>query len=71
MNMYIWAIGILNQLFIEILILKLSFQKNEVVNGKSPFFVIGSFRAPHSICLNLAFDGAVLYGYAALSFLVL
>ena len=27
------------------------FKKNEVVNGKSPLFVIGTFSAPHSVCL--------------------
>ena len=35
--------------------LKLSFQKNEIVSGKSPFFVIGPFWAPHSNCLNIGF----------------
>ena len=55
MNMYIWATGILNQLFKEILKLKLNFQKNEVVGGKRPFFVMGPFRTPHSICLNILF----------------
>ena len=54
MNKYIWAIVILNQLY-EVLILKLKFQKNEVVSGKSPYFVIRPFCTPHSICLNIGF----------------
>ena len=56
MNMYIWAIGILNQLFIrDSYTQRLNFQKNESVSGKSPFFMIGSFCTPHSICLNIGF----------------
>ena len=47
--------------------LKLSFQKNEVVSGKHPFFEMGPFRTPHSICLNfdreiLTFDREILSG---------
>ena len=61
MNMYIWATGILNQLFKEILKLKLNFQKNEVVGGKRPFFVMGPFRTPHSICLNIGFCLNILF----------
>ena len=61
MNMYIWATGILNQLFKEILKLKLNFQKNEAVGGKRPFFVMGPFRTPHSICLNILFWFIVLW----------
>ena len=33
--MRIWEIGTLNQLFREFLILKLNFQKNEIVTGKN------------------------------------
>ena len=51
--------------------LKLNFQKNKVASGQSPFFVIGQFCTLRSICLNLAFDGLVLNGYVALSFLML
>ena len=53
--MRIWEIGTLNQLFREFLILKLNFQKNEIVTGKTPFFVIGPFCTFYSICLNIAF----------------
>ena len=31
------------------------FKKNELVTGKAPFFVIGLFRTPHSVCLNIGF----------------
>ena len=51
MNMNIWAIDPLNQLFIR----GSYTQKNEVVSGKSPIFVIGLFCIPHSICLNIGF----------------
>ena len=68
-NMYIWAIGILNQLFIRGSYTQIKFQKNEVVSGESPFFVIGPFCTSHSI-LTLAFDWAVLYGNVACSFVV-
>ena len=30
-------------------------KKNKVVTGKTPFFVIGPFCTPHSICLNIGF----------------
>ena len=59
--MYIWATGILNQLFKEILKLKLNFQKSEVVGGKRPFFVMGPFCTPHSICLNNGFCLNILF----------
>ena len=49
--MNIWAIDTLNQLFIR----GSYTQKNEVVSGKSPIFVIGLFCIPHSICLNIGF----------------
>ena len=48
-NMGAWVVGTLNQLFIRVLKLKQSFQKNKVVTGKTPFFVIGPF------CTNIAF----------------
>ena len=34
---------------------KQNFQKNKVVTGKTPFFVIGPFCTHHSICLNIGF----------------
>ena len=55
MNMYIWAIGILNQLLIRDSYTQLNFQKDEVAGGKRPFFVMGPFRTPHTICLNIGF----------------
>ena len=45
MNIYIWAIGILNQLFIRGSYTQIKFS-SEVVSGKSPFFVIGPFCTP-------------------------
>ena len=35
--------------------MKWNFLKNEVVTGKTPFFVIGPLSAHHSICLNIGF----------------
>ena len=55
MNMDIWVVGTLNQLF-EVVALKLNFQKNKVGIGKTPFFVIGPFCTPHSIWLNIGFS---------------
>ena len=54
--------------------LKQNFRKNWVVTGKTPFFVIGPFCTPYSICVNIGFlqsSFAVLYGNAMLSILVL
>ena len=39
-------------LFKEVLKLEQIFQKNKVVNGKTPLFVINPFCSRHSICLN-------------------
>ena len=55
MNMDIWVVGTLNQLFIGIFKLKQNFQKNKVVTGKTPFFVIGPFCTHRSIYLNIGF----------------
>ena len=47
--------------------IKLSFPKNNVVSGKTAFFVIAPFCTPHSTCLlTLIFDRAALYGNAVL-----
>ena len=55
-NMSIWVVDTSNQVFIgAVLKLKQNFQKNKVVTGKTPFFVIGSFCSHHSICLNIGF----------------
>ena len=68
MNMNIWAIGTLNQLIIEVLILKLNFQKNKVVSVKCPFLLVAPWYS--QFVLTLAFGRAVLYGNVALSFVV-
>ena len=39
----------------EVFKLKQNFQKNKVVTGKTPLFVIGPFCSRHSICLNIGF----------------
>ena len=75
-NVWIWCIfgQLVHQInyLEEILILKLNFQKNEVVSGKSPFFVIGPFCTPHSICLNIGFwQVSSVCENVALSFIVL
>ena len=51
----------------EVLILNFDFKKNKVVSGTTPFFVIGPFFTPHSICLNVGF----LWGTFALSNIIL
>ena len=35
--------------------MKRNFQKNKVVTGKTPFFVVGQFCTHHSISLNIDF----------------
>ena len=56
MSTDIWVVGTLNQLFKkEVLKLKQNPQKNKVVTGKTPFFVIGPFGGHHSICLSIGF----------------
>ena len=51
--------------------MKRNFQKNKVVTGKTPFFVVGLFCSHHFIALILDYDMAVLYGNDAFSILVL
>ena len=53
--MGIWVVGTLNQLFIRVLKLKQIFQKNKVVTGKTPLFVIVPFCTHHSIFLKIGF----------------
>ena len=59
----IWAFGFLvqqiNSLH-EVLKLKQIFQKNKVVTGKTPFFLIGSFCSHHFICLNIGWTFSIL-----------
>ena len=52
--MNICLAGTPNQLIIKS-ILKLNFQKNKEVSGKTLFFIIGAFCPPRSICLNIGF----------------
>ena len=47
MNTDIWVVGTLNQ---EVLRLKINFQKNKGISGKTPFFVKGQFCTNHFIC---------------------
>ena len=65
-NMYIWAIGTVNKLFIRGPYTKFS-KKKEIVSGKSPFYVIDPFCTPIQFVLKLAFDRAVFDGNVALS----
>ena len=51
--------------------MKQNFWKNEIVTGKTPFFVIGLFCTPILVVLTLASDRAVLYGNVVFSILVL
>ena len=51
--------------------MKQNFRKNNVVTGKTPFFVLGLLCSHHSICLTLASDMGVLYDNDAFSILVL
>ena len=39
----------------EVFELQQNFRRNEAVTCKTPFFVIGLFCPPHSICLNIGF----------------
>ena len=53
-----WAFGLLVQQISslqKVLKLKKNFQKNKVVTGKSPLFVVGPFCSHHFICLNISF----------------
>ena len=53
MNMDIWVIGKLNQIFSRDK-LRLNFEK-KVVRDKTALFVIGPFCTLRSICLNIGF----------------
>ena len=53
--MDIWAVGTSNNTSEEVLKLEQISQKNKVVTGKTPLFVIGPFCSRHSICLNIGF----------------
>ena len=49
LNMDIWVVGTVNQLFKRGSCDKVKLSKNKVVSGKTLFFVIGPFHTPHSI----------------------
>ena len=51
--------------------MKLNFQKNKRVLGKTPLFCKVSFVLPILFVLTLVFDNAVLYGNVAFSIIVL
>ena len=52
--MDIWVVDQIKSIY-EIPKLKQNFQKRKVITGKTPFFVIGQFGTPHTICLNIGF----------------
>ena len=53
MNMVIWVVCTLNQLFIRHCYTQIKFsKKKKQVSGKIPFFLTGAFCKPHSVCLN-------------------
>ena len=57
-NTNIWLIGTLSQMFFTGFYAQTSFQikkTNKVVSGKTPFFVIGPFCTPDSVCINTGF----------------
>ena len=73
-KVWIWTFGKLffnqiNYWLIRFLTLKLNFQKNKVITGKTEFFVTGLFRV--LFVLTFAFDKAVLHGNIVLSIEVL
>ena len=49
-NKGIWVVGTTKKLTVQMVQ-----QKNNVVTGKTPFFVIGPFCSHHFICLNIGF----------------
>lgn len=55
LNMNIWIVGAVNQLFKGGSYNKIKLSKKKVVSGKTLLLVIGPFYTPHSICLNTGF----------------
>ena len=55
MNMRIWIVGTVNQLLIIVSYTEIKSSKNEVVSGKSPFFVISPFCTPCLTYRNIGF----------------
>ena len=64
--MDIWIVGTSNQLFKEVLKFKQYFDRNKVVTGKTPFFVV-HFVLTILFVLILAFDMTILYENDAFS----
>ena len=67
LNMDIWVIGTLNQVFIRNSYTQNFFSENTVVCGISPFFVIGPISTLLLFVLKLTFDRTILYGNITLS----
>ena len=70
MNMDIWVVGTSNQLFIRVGTsykeLKTNwnkvFKKKKWLLAKTPFFAMGQFSTPHSICINIGlWQGSFVY----------
>ena len=57
--------------FIKGSYIKINFQKNKVLSGKNPFFVIRLLGISHYVFLALPSDRVVLYGNFASSILLL
>ena len=54
MNVDIWVVSTLNQLFIRDSYTEIKCsKKNKVVIDETPFFVIGPFCTSHSVCPNI------------------
>ena len=60
-NMVVWVVGTAIQLLIKDSYTETKCSKYNVVTGKTPFFVIGSFCSSHLFVLSLASDSAVLF----------
>ena len=71
MNMDIWVIGTLNQIFIRNSCSQRKFSEDTVVSGKAPFFVIGPSCTTLQFVLKLTFDRTILYGNVTLSIVIL
>ena len=68
MKMYIWAIGILNQLFIRDSYTQMKFSKKRCNQWQKPILCNMSILYSPFIVFTLAFERAILYGNVALSF---
>ena len=64
-------IGKSNQFFTRGSYTKAKFSKNKVVTDKTPFFVIGPYCTPYSMCVNIGLGRAALYGNISFSILIL